>query len=29
MRASDFLVVRPVERGADGAGHVTYDVDLE
>ena len=29
MRASDFFVVRPVERGADGTGHVTYDVDLE
>jgi len=29
MRASAFFVVRPVERGSDGAGHVTYDVDLE
>lgn len=29
MRASTFFVVRPVERGADGVGHVTYDVVLE
>lgn len=29
MRANPFFVVRPAERGADGAGHVTYDVVLE
>jgi protocatechuate 3,4-dioxygenase beta subunit len=28
MRANAFFAVRPVGRGADGAGHVTYDVDL-
>jgi protocatechuate 3,4-dioxygenase beta subunit len=29
MRANPFFVVRPVERGAGGAGHVTYDVAIE
>jgi hypothetical protein len=28
MRKNAFFAVRPVERGADGAGHVVYDVDL-
>jgi protocatechuate 3,4-dioxygenase beta subunit len=29
MRRNPFFAVRPVERRADGAGHVTYDVDVE
>ena len=29
IRANSFFVVRPIERGADRAGHVTYDVVLE
>lgn len=29
LRADPFFVVRPVERGADGAGHVTHDVVLD
>jgi protocatechuate 3,4-dioxygenase beta subunit len=29
MRADPFFAVRPVERGADGVGRVTYDVAIE
>lgn len=29
MRANSFFAVRPVKPGRDGAGHVTYDLDVE
>lgn len=29
MRANSFFAVRPIERGANGVGHVIYDVAIE
>lgn len=29
MRADSFFAVRPIERGANGVGHVTYDVAIK